>query len=81
MGQKRGKDEGSFVRETRLQTFDFYRDLVQNLKPWQARAPKLHEPTHDAPSTPTSDPPPFESDDRLPGEATDPAATPRSELV
>ena len=41
MGQKRGKAEGSFVRETRAQTFDFYRDLVQNLKPWQARAPKL----------------------------------------
>lgn len=81
MGQKRGKEEGSFVRETRLQTFDFYRDLVQNLKPWQARAPKLHQPTHDAPPTPTSDPPAFESDDRLPGEATDPAATPRSELV
>src|SRR3954452_13108796 len=64
MGQKRGKEEGSFVRETRVQTFDFYRDLVQNLKPWQARAPKLHEPTDGAPQMPTSDPPPFMSDER-----------------
>ena len=70
MGQKRGKEEGSSVRETRLQTFDFYRDLVQNLKPWQARAPKLRDPSHDVSSAPSSDPPPFESDDRLPGEAT-----------
>ena len=38
-GWKRGKGEGSFVRETRGQTFSFYRDLVQDLKSWQARAP------------------------------------------
>ena len=75
------KEEGSFVRETRLQTFDFYRDLVQNLKPWQARAPKLHEPSDDAPQMPASDPPSFNADDRDPGEATDPAAAPRGELV
>src|SRR3954469_816958 len=41
MGQKRGKAEGSFVRETRAQTFDFYRDLVQNLKAWQGDAPPV----------------------------------------
>ena len=76
MGQKRGKAEGSFVRETRAQTFDFYRDLVQNLKPWQARAPKLHEApaTRDVPATPQPDPPPFGADERDPGEAIDPAA-------
>lgn len=43
MGSKRGRAEGSFVRETSRQTVAFYRDLVQNLKPWQPRAPKLHE--------------------------------------
>ena len=43
MGQKRGKAEGSFVRETRAQTFDFYRDIVQQLKAWQARPPKLRD--------------------------------------
>jgi hypothetical protein len=42
MGQKRETAEGSFVRETSAQAVEFYRDLVQNLKPWQAPAPKLH---------------------------------------
>jgi hypothetical protein len=41
MGQKRGRADGSFVRETRAQTVAFYRDLVQNLKAWQARAPQI----------------------------------------
>jgi hypothetical protein len=45
MGQKRGRVEGSFVRETSAQAVEFYRDLVQNLKPWQAPAPKLRAPT------------------------------------
>lgn len=40
MGQKRGKDPGSFVRDTRDHAFDFYRDLVQDLKGWQPRAPR-----------------------------------------
>ena len=42
MGQKRGRSEGSFVRETSAQTVTFYRDFVQTLRPWQAPAPKLH---------------------------------------
>jgi hypothetical protein len=77
MGQKRGKAEGSFVRETRAQTFDFYRDLVQNLKTWQPRAPRLRdEPSRDeVPIAPSPAPPPFSSDVRDPGEAPDPAAT------
>lgn len=46
MGQKRGRAEGSFVRETASQTVAFYRDIVQNLKAWHPAAPKLHsEPT------------------------------------
>jgi hypothetical protein len=85
MGQKRGKGEGSFVRETRAQTFDFYGDLVQNLKSWQARAPKLRdeepepmvEPELPAAAIaethdgPQPDPPPFSSDERDAGEAPD----------
>lgn len=43
MGQKRGREEGSFVRETRAQTVAFYGDLVQRLKGWQPPAPKLRE--------------------------------------
>jgi hypothetical protein len=53
MGQKRGRDEGSFVRETGIQTVGFYRDIVQNLKAWQAPAPKLRAPV-DAPPEPDS---------------------------
>jgi hypothetical protein len=78
MGSKRGKAEGSFVRETRAQTFDFYGDLVQNLKPWQARAPKLREAPEpdDIPDTPQADPPPFvAADEREVGEAGDPASS------
>lgn len=41
MGQKRGRAEGSFVRETSAQAVEFYRDLLQNLKRWTAPAPKL----------------------------------------
>jgi hypothetical protein len=77
MGSKRGKAEGSFVRETRTQTFDFYRDLVQNLKPWQPRAPKLREtPTpEDVPDSPQPDPPPFvAADEREAGEGSEPGA-------
>jgi hypothetical protein len=81
MGQKRGKEEGSFVRETRLQIFDFYRDLVQNVKPWQARAPKLREPADEGPPLPSSEPPPFASDEREPGGAPGPAASSRGEVV
>jgi hypothetical protein len=81
MGQKRGKEEGSFVRDTRTQTFDFYRGLVQVLKPWQARAPRLREQPRpeDALPTPQPDPPPFAAEHRDPGEAYDPNARPRTE--
>ena len=43
MGQKRGRAKGSFVRETALQTTAFYHDIVQNLKPWHAPAPRLQD--------------------------------------
>ena len=77
MGKKRGKTEGSFVRETRTQTFSFYRDLVQDLKAWQARAPKLREepPPNPQDDAPRPDPPPAGAvENREPGEAEDPLA-------
>lgn len=43
LGQRRGKADGSFVAETSKQAFDFYGDLVQDLKAWAPRAPKLRE--------------------------------------
>jgi hypothetical protein len=60
MGQKRGRAEGSFVRETRAQTVSFYRDLVQNLKAWQAPAPQLR------PQPQLADTPPISPPDLLP---------------
>ena len=59
MGLKRGKGQGSFVGETRKQVFDFYRDLVQNLKPWQAKAPKLRDEPAEVSPLPQPEPPPF----------------------
>ena len=56
MGQKRGRDEGSFVRETSAQTVAFYRDIVQNLKAWYPPAPKLR-PEPDEPADATEPPP------------------------
>lgn len=84
MGKKRGKAEGSFVRETRAQTFSFYRDLIQDLKAWQARAPKLREgSTSDSENdVPRVDPPPAGAvNSREPGEAGDPMATLESQRL
>ncbi|MDQ3933449.1 MAG: stress response protein [Actinomycetota bacterium] len=73
MGTQRGKGERSFVAETRQHAIDFYRDLVQNLRPWRPTAPKLPEEPRDVPMTPQPDPPPFSAgDEREPGEALDP---------
>jgi hypothetical protein len=73
MGSKRGKGQGSFVGETRKQVVDFYRDLVQNLKSWQVKAPKLPKEPDKVSSLPTPTPPPFSAtDEREPGEATAP---------
>lgn len=41
LGTKRGRGERSFVLETRRQVVDFYGDLVESLRPWQPRAPRL----------------------------------------
>ena len=71
LGLKNGKGHGSFVRETRRQVIDFYREIVQNLKPWQAKPPKLLDRSKETPKTPQVDPPPFAAvEGRDIGEAT-----------
>jgi hypothetical protein len=55
MGQKRGRAEGSFVRETSAQAVEFYRDLVQELKPWRPSAPRLRTEPDSAPPTQDGD--------------------------
>jgi hypothetical protein len=77
LGLKSGKGQGSFVRETRRQIIDFYGELVQNLKPWQAKAPQLPEPPEQVPESPQPEPPPFVAvDERDTGEATTPSDPP-----
>jgi hypothetical protein len=78
MGLKRGKGRGSLIGDTRQQTFDFYRAIVQGLKPWQTPAPKLREPEPEKlPLTPQAEPPPFvAADEREVGDAVEPADLP-----
>jgi hypothetical protein len=59
LGIKGGKGQGSFVRETRRQIIEFYGDIVQNLKAWQAKAPKLPDTPDHVPADPQPEPPPF----------------------
>jgi hypothetical protein len=62
LGTKRGRGERSFVLETRRQVVSFYGELVENLKAWQAKAPKLpdaepeSEPVHEDPRVSESPP-------------------------
>jgi hypothetical protein len=77
LGLKGGRGQGSFVRETRAQVIDFYGEIVQNLKAWQVKAPKLPGAPAQPTESPTAEPPPFVSvDEREFGEATTPADTP-----
>jgi hypothetical protein len=43
MGTKRGRGPGAFVDETHGAAIAFYRDVLQRLRAWQAKAPKLSE--------------------------------------
>jgi hypothetical protein len=43
MGTKRGRGPGAFVDETHGAAIAFYRDVLQRLRAWQAKAPKLTE--------------------------------------
>lgn len=44
LGTKRGKGAGSFVGDTKQQALDFYRGIVQHVRPWTPRPPRLPEP-------------------------------------
>lgn len=70
MGAKRGRQQGSFVAESRRQAIEFYRAIVQGMKPWSASAPKLpgEPPTPSEIATP--EPPDFGSEGREFGEAS-----------
>jgi len=53
MGIKGGKTKGSFVATTMAQVSSFYGDVIQNIQPWQARAPRLKEEHAEAVNEPT----------------------------
>jgi hypothetical protein len=55
LGQKNGRGAGSFIEESRSQLLDFYGEVVQNLTPWVARAPRLPETDEAAISAPGDD--------------------------
>ncbi|MEZ5101975.1 MAG: hypothetical protein R3C15_19675 [Thermoleophilia bacterium] len=76
MGLKAGKGAGSFAGDTKRQTVDFYGEIVQNLKAWHPRAPKLPDQPESVPETPQAEPPPFISHEREIGEATGPSESP-----
>lgn len=71
MGAKRGRAQGSFVAESRRQSIEFYRTIVQGLKPWSATAPRLPgEPAPAPTGVATSEPPDFGAEGREFGEAS-----------
>jgi hypothetical protein len=70
MGTKRGKGEKSFVLETRQQAVDFYRRVVQGLRPWQPPAPRLPAEPKEVPESAEPDSTPFSAaSERQPGDA------------
>jgi hypothetical protein len=72
LGTKRGKGKGSFVSDTRAQTIDFYRDIVQSINEWRAKAPRLPKEPVEPDSPASSEPPPFaEADVREIGHGVD----------
>lgn len=79
MGIKRGKGQGSFVAESKQQVVDFYRLVVQSLKPWTAGAPKLPAPQADPEMVASPTPPEYTGSARDPGEGIDPEHARRSE--
>jgi hypothetical protein len=72
LGMKRGRLAGSFVLESKQQTSDFYRSIVQGLRAWAPAAPKLPAAPSVAAPAASPEPPPFTSGDREFGDAVEP---------
>jgi hypothetical protein len=72
LGMKRGRLAGSFVLESKNQTSDFYRSIVQGLRAWSPAAPELPAQGPATAQAASPEPPPFTSGDREFGEADEP---------
>jgi hypothetical protein len=70
---KRGKLAGSLVQQSKAQTNEFCRSIVQGIRAWAATAPNLPIKVTDATPAATSEPPRFSSGDREFGDAQDPS--------
>jgi hypothetical protein len=53
LGLKRDAGRGSFIDSVAVTTKEFYRDVLQDLRTWQAPPPKLERSKQDALSTAT----------------------------
>ncbi len=73
LGVKRGRLAGSFVQESKQQTNEFYRAIVQGLRAWAPAAPRLPAKPESVPALASPQPPPFSSDDREFGDAMEPS--------
>jgi hypothetical protein len=72
LGMNRGRLAGSFVAESKAQTTDFYRSIVQGLRAWAARAPKLPAEATSVTPEASPEPPAFSGEGREFGEAAEP---------
>jgi hypothetical protein len=72
LGMKRGRLAGSFVQQSKSQTNEFYRSIVQGLRAWAPAAPKLPAKSEISVLVASPQPPPFSSDEREYGDAADP---------
>ena len=70
MGAKRGRMAGSFVAESKRQAIEYYRSIVQGLKPWSASAPRLPGDVGTASPVASPEPPDFADAGREFGEAS-----------
>ncbi len=76
LGTKRGKGKGSFVADTRAGAIDFYREIVQSISAWRAKAPRLPAKPSEPDLPASSEPPPFTAPDaREIGQADEPSAS------
>jgi hypothetical protein len=72
LGMKRGRLTGSFVLESKSQTSEFYRSILQGLRPWAPAAPKLPAAIAESSPLASPEPPPFTGSDREFGDAFEP---------
>lgn len=70
MGAKRGRITGSFVGESKRQSLDFYRTIVQGLRPWSPSAPRLPGQAEGGSAVASPEPPDFSDVGREFGEAS-----------